>query len=223
MTITRQQQAITSALEKKILDALAVKIYPYFTANMLTFIGLLGSGITALAFILAARNMVFLYLAIIGIGINWLGDSLDGRVAKLRQALRPRYGFYIDHMVDTLSYVLVFSGIILSNLTYHYKEIWIALLILFLLMMIHSSIKAAATGIHELSFEQLGPTEARIVFIIVTFLVWLTNNQPLLQQPVSLTVLDSAGCFVCLLLFIIFIKAFGESLWGKNKISEDTS
>ncbi|HEX3820007.1 MAG TPA: CDP-alcohol phosphatidyltransferase family protein [Candidatus Sulfotelmatobacter sp.] len=96
--------------------------------------------------------------------LNWLGDSLDGTVARVRQQLRPRYGFYVDHMVDSFGAVALMGGLALSG--YMNSWITIGLLIGFLMLSIQSYLATHALGEFRLSFWRFGPTELRILLAI---------------------------------------------------------
>ena len=105
--------------------------------------------------------------------MNWLGDSLDGTLARVRQRQRPRYGFYVDHMVDSFGAVALMGGLALSG----YMHPWIAmgLLVAFLMLSIQSYLATHTLGEFRLSFWRFGPTELRILLI--------AGNLALLWKP----------------------------------------
>jgi phosphatidylglycerophosphate synthase len=107
------------------------------------------------------------------LALNWLGDSLDGTLARVRQQLRPRYGFYVDHMVDSFGALALMGGLALSG----YMHPWIALglLVAFLLLSIQSYLATHALGEFRLSFWRFGPTELRLLLA--------TGNLALLWKP----------------------------------------
>ena len=47
--------------------------------------------------------------------LNWFGDSMDGTLARVRGQQRPRYGFYVDHVVDVLGAVAMMVGMACSG------------------------------------------------------------------------------------------------------------
>jgi phosphatidylglycerophosphate synthase len=107
------------------------------------------------------------------LALNWLGDSLDGTLARVRQRQRPRYGFYVDHMVDTFGAAALMGGLALSG----YMHPWIAmgLLVAFLMLSIQSYLATHALGEFRLSFWRFGPTEIRILLAV--------GNLALLWKP----------------------------------------
>ncbi len=101
---------------------------------------------------------------IVCLGLNWLGDSLDGTLARVRQRLRPRYGFYVDHMVDSLGALALMGGLALSG--YMHPVIAIGLLIAFLTLSIQSYLATHALGEFRISFWRFGPTELRLLLAV---------------------------------------------------------
>jgi phosphatidylglycerophosphate synthase len=113
---------------------------------------------------LAAWNRYAL-LAVIGcLALNWLGDSLDGTLARVQQRLRPRYGFYVDHMVDSFGALALMGGLALSG--YMRPRIAIGLLIAFLMLSIQSYLATHTLGEFRISFWRFGPTELRLLLAL---------------------------------------------------------
>jgi archaetidylinositol phosphate synthase len=98
------------------------------------------------------------------LALNWLGDSLDGTLARVRNRQRPRYGFYVDHMVDSFGALFLMGGLALSG--FMHPALAIALLIAFLLLSIQSYLATYALGEFHLSFWRFGPTELRILLAV---------------------------------------------------------
>ena len=127
----------------------------------LGFVSQIGAGV---CYALAARNRYALLGVIAGLALNWLGDSLDGTLARVRQRQRPRYGFYVDHMVDSFGALALMGGLALSG----YMQPWIAigLLIAFLMLSIQSYLATYTLGEFRLSFWRFGPTELRLLLVV---------------------------------------------------------
>ena len=130
----------------------------------LTVLGLAAQIGAGACYALARSNKFWLLGAIVCLALNWLGDSLDGTLARVRQRLRPRYGFYVDHMVDSFGALALMGGLAFSG----YMHPWIAvgLLIGFLMLSIQSYLAAHALGEFRLSFWKFGPTELRILLAV---------------------------------------------------------
>jgi len=160
----RVQESWVAAQEKRALLRLAARTPPWVGTDHLTALGLAAQIGAGGCYALASRNRYMLLGVIACLALNWLGDSLDGTLARVRQQQRPRYGFYVDHMVDSVGALALMGGLALSS--YMHPLIAIALLIAFLLLSIQSYLAAYALGEFRLSFWRFGPTELRILLAI---------------------------------------------------------
>ncbi len=160
----RVQESFGARYEKCTLLWLAARTPPWVGTDHLTALGLAAQIGAGGCYALASRNRYMLLGVIACLALNWLGDSLDGTLARVRQQQRPRYGFYVDHMVDSVGALALMGGLALSS--YMHPLIAIALLIAFLLLSIQSYLAAYALGEFRLSFWRFGPTELRILLAI---------------------------------------------------------
>jgi phosphatidylglycerophosphate synthase len=128
---------------------------------------------TGISYALARYSHLGLGAAICFLIVNWFGDSMDGTLARVRQKLRPRYGFYLDHMLDSIGAVAMMGGLAYSG----YVSPWIAigLLTSFLLLSIQAYLAAYAMREFRMSFWRFGPTELRLLLI--------AGNLALLRWP----------------------------------------
>jgi archaetidylinositol phosphate synthase len=170
----RVQESWIAAPEKRALVWLAARTPARIGPDHLTALGLAAQIGAGVCYALAAWNRFALLGVIFFLALNWMGDSLDGTLARARQRLRPRYGFYVDHMVDSFGAVALMSGLALSG----YMNPWIAigLLVAFLMLSIQSYLATHALGEFRISFWRFGPTELRILLAI--------GNLALLWRPV---------------------------------------
>ena len=160
----RVQESWVAVAEKKTLLWLAALTPEAISPDHLTVLGLVAQIGAGVCYALAARNRWAL-LGVIGcLALNWLGDSLDGTLARVRQRQRPRYGFYVDHMVDSFGALALMGGLALSG--YMHPAIAIGLLIAFLMLSIQSYLATHALGEFRISFWRFGPTELRILLAI---------------------------------------------------------
>jgi archaetidylinositol phosphate synthase len=169
----RVQQSWTAGLEKRVLPWLAERLPDRINPDHLTALGLAAQIGAGAFYAFAASNRYALLGVVACLFLNWLGDSLDGTLARVRQRLRPRYGFYVDHMVDSFGALALMGGLALSG----YMHPWIAagLLIGFLMLSIQSYLATHALGEFRLSFWRFGPTELRILLAV--------GNLVLLAKP----------------------------------------
>ena len=162
--MVRVQESWIALAEKRALLWLAVRTPDRIGPDHLTVLGLAAQIGAGAFYALASRNRNALLAVIVCLGLNWLGDSLDGTLARARHRLRPRYGFYVDHMVDILGSVALMGGLALSG----YMHPWIAigLLIAFLMLSIQSYLATHTLGEFRISFWRFGPTELRILLAV---------------------------------------------------------
>jgi archaetidylinositol phosphate synthase len=160
----RVQQSWVAEHEKRALLWLAARTPQWIGPDHLTALGLIAQIGAGVCYALASRHKYALLGVIACLALNWLGDSLDGTLARARQQLRPRYGFYVDHMVDTFGALALMGGLALSG----FMHPWIAigLLVAFLMLSIQSYLATYALAEFRISFWRFGPTELRMLLAI---------------------------------------------------------
>lgn len=174
-TARRINRSLTASLEKRALEWMARHAPRWLTSDQLTVLGL-GAQIAAGLFYGFSRNHhYFLLLVNVCLILNWFGDSMDGTLARVRRQQRPRYGFYVDHMVDIFGAVALMCGLGYSG--YLHWPTAIAMLIAFLLLSGESYLATYTLSCFQLSQGIFGPTEIRILLII--------GNLALLHSPYS--------------------------------------
>lgn len=159
----RINQSLTAAAEKRLLVFLAARAPRWLTSDQLTALGLLAQIAAGAFFALARTHRFALLLVILCIALNWLGDSLDGTLARVRQQQRPRYGFYVDHVVDIFGTTALLTGLACSG--FMHWHIALAMLVAFLLLAGESYLATYTLGRFELSQNCFGPTELRLLLI----------------------------------------------------------
>lgn len=153
-----------AAIEKRALVWTAERMPAWVNSDHLTAIGFAAQLGTGLCYVLAAHDRRMLLVVIACLALNWFGDSLDGTLARVRQQQRPRYGFYVDHISDSIGATAMMGGLAFSG--YMHPLIAIGLLITFLLLSIQSYLATYALGEFHLSFWRFGPTELRLLLAI---------------------------------------------------------
>ncbi len=170
----RVRAAITADIEKRALVALAHRLPGWVNSDHLTVIGVIGAIGTGAGYALSVFHVHWLWLASAMLVVNWYGDSLDGTLARVRHAQRPRYGYYLDHAVDAFTTVLIGVGIGLSPFVSLYAGLGIV--ILYLLMSINVYLESAVFDEFKMDYGLIGPTEARILLIALnTVAIWMTG------------------------------------------------
>jgi len=198
----RINDILLGPLERPALAWLARKMPSWVTPDLLTGTGLFASVLICVSFWLTTYDKNFLWLVSFGILLNWFGDSLDGNLARHRHIERPRYGFFIDHVTDTLSEILVFIGLGLSP----YVDFRIALigLVAYLNIAILVYLIMVTKGVFQISLYKIGPTEIRAIAILANVGIYFANN-PKLPAPLNqFTYYDAVIAAVSLLLVVFF-------------------
>ena len=172
---SRINRSLTASVEKRALEWMARRAPHWVTSDQLTILGLgaqIGAG---LFYGLARYDRRALIFVCVCLALNWLGDSLDGTLARVRQQQRPRYGFYVDHMVDIFGATALMCGLGFSG--FLHWQISMAMLIAFLLLAGESYLATYTLSRFQMSQGIFGPTEIRILLII--------GNVALLRSPYS--------------------------------------
>jgi archaetidylinositol phosphate synthase len=157
----RLQDSMVARLEKRLLIRMAERTPGWIKPDHLTLLGFTAQLLTGVSYALARSNKLWLLAGIGFLALNWFGDSMDGTLARVRQQQRPRYGFYVDHILDSIGAVALMGGLALSG----FMHPWIAigLLVLFLLLSIQSYLATYTLGEFRMSFWSFGPTELRLL------------------------------------------------------------
>jgi phosphatidylglycerophosphate synthase len=161
---TRVHGSFLAAAERRALVWIAERMPAWVKADHLTILGFAAQIATGVCYALTAGDRRMLLAAIVCLAVHWFGDSLDGTLARVRQQQRPRYGFYVDHMLDSIGAVAMMGGLALSG--YMHPVIAVGLLIGFLLLSIQSYLATYTIGEFHLSFWHCGPTELRVMLAV---------------------------------------------------------
>ena len=164
----RLHESLVGRYERAALGYLCRNLPLWIKSDNLTALGFTGALLTCLGDWLGSRNVAFLWLAILGLVLNWFGDSLDGTLARYRRAERPQYGFFVDHTIDGFAMAFVAIGFGLSPMAH--LGVALFALISYYLVVISTFTTCLATGVFRVSFGGVGPTEVRLGLITCTVL-----------------------------------------------------
>ena len=212
----RVNDTLLGSLERPALRWLAVHSPGWMTPDIYTIIGVVGSIIIFVGYVLSRFNPGYFWLATFGFLVNWLGDSMDGTLARHRHIERPVYGFFIDHTLDALSEVIIFTGLGLSP----YVNFNVACLVLvgYLLLSVLVYIRTYLVGEFRISYSMLGPTEVRVLAILLNAAMFFFGAHSWHIQlgnwgSVPLTPYDiPIGVIGLLLLFFFLSTTFQEAV-----------
>ncbi len=204
----RVNDILLGPLERPTLRWLAAKMPAWVTPDLCTLIGVFGALSTALGYVLSNYDKMFLWLASLGFIVNWFGDSLDGTLARHRRIERPMFGFFVDHVMDAFGAAVICLGLGLTP----YVSFTVACLTLiaYLLLCVLVFIRTSVVGEFKISYGMLGPTEIRMVAILLNIAMYFGGAQTYSLNlgttgPIVFTPYDLAIAMVGLLLLSFFI------------------
>jgi archaetidylinositol phosphate synthase len=215
--LSRVHQSWLGPLERPLLAWLAERLPAAVAPDDLTVLGGLGALFCGFSYWATTLSPNFLWLASAGLILNWLGDSLDGTLARCRGIERPRYGFFVDHTTDAISQLLIILG--LGASPYIRFDTACLALISYWIAALFTFIRALATQILQISYHGIGPTEARLGLIGYNFYLILAGPASFATRFGPMTPLD----VFAILGFIVTLASFLAMGWseGRRLASED--
>ena len=199
----REQNGILASAERQALQWMAARLPTFIHSDHLTSLGLVAMLAAGAAYACSGSNNLFLHVVNLCLLLNWVGDSLDGTLARYRNRLRPRYGFYVDHILDTFSMSFLFGGLALSG--YMSPQIVALVLIAYFMLCINVYLATYTLGTFRISFGKFSPTELRLLLGV--------GNLALLYKPTvqivgrSYLLFDIGGLIAAVLLVWILITS----------------
>ncbi len=172
--LNRIQQNWLAARERRLLTWLCARLPASVTPDKLTAIGMFGAVMVFAGYLASNLAPQWLWLSIVGYGVQWFGDSLDGSLARYRKIERPSYGYFIDHSCDGLANLLIVAGIGLSPFVT--MDVAMVALAGYLLMSIHAFLSARVLGEFRLSYAAAGPTELRLMLVAMTVVMMVVGQ-----------------------------------------------
>lgn len=205
----RINTSFSAEVEDKILWKIVPFIPQWMNPDFLTYSSLLCAGFIAIFYLKSFTSPIYLLLINVLLVLNWIADSTDGKVALYRRISAPRYGYYIDHIFDSISAVFTLSGIALSGLAYT-PSYWILALVC-LLCFINSFLKTPLFNTFFISIGKVGPTDGRIYLFIVNLIVFFTGNYTNSIFGVYFTLIDISGWLLVAFLVPLLIHDIAKT------------
>lgn len=175
--LRRFNEGLLRPIERPVLAWLAERMPGYVTPDILTFLGFIGAIVAFVGYFYASTSLHMLWIASLGLVINWFGDSLDGTVARHRQIERPKYGFFVDHTADVFEQFIIALGMGLSSLIRF--DLAMIALIVYLLLSLLTFARAQLLNTFQISYIGFGPTEVRAALILMNVAIIVFPPQPL--------------------------------------------
>ena len=187
----RVNDILLGRFERWALPRMARRLPAWVTPDVLTGVAMAGAALSGLAYALAGENLLWLHVASFGLVVHWWGDSLDGTLARVRRIRRERYGFFFDHVCDAVSTVLLAVGMGAGSLMRMDVALAIGGAVLLLMVLIH--LVTIARDVFKISFGGAGPTELRLLGIVVNTAMWAAGPPAAVAWAPGFTVYDLGG------------------------------
>ncbi len=218
----RVNDILLGPLERPALQWLAAHQPEWVTPDIMTVTGIMGALVITLGYGLSRFNPAFLWLSTLGFIINWFGDSLDGTLARYRHIERPKYGFYIDHVTDVLTEIIIILGLGLTN----YIKFSVASMccIAYIAMSVLVYVRMNVMGEFKISYGKLGPTEVRLLAILLNIAMFFggvfTFNISLGSVPIAISPYDLYVAAITFLLIFFFAQTSIKQSIELRKLGE---
>ncbi len=167
----RINTGVLALFEKRVLLWIAPRLPGWVGSDHLTALAFIGMAVAAVSFVVSRVWPPSLTLVVIALAVNWFGDSLDGTVARVRRQERPRYGYYVDHVLDIVGITLLVAGMAASH--FMTAIVGLSFLVCYLLVSAEVFLATAVSGRFHMSFLRIGPTELRILLSIGTMMLYV--------------------------------------------------
>jgi len=214
-TDKRVNDILFGPLERPALQFLCCHMPAWVNPDMLTAIGVAGGLIIAVSYWLSNFDKNFLWLADFGLVLDWFGDSLDGTLARYRKVERFRYGYFIDHTLDTFKQTIICIGLGLSPFVgFNYAMLT---LVGYLQLGILTYVNTAVTGIFKISYGKIGPTEVRVIVIGANAVFYFASNPMIHLSFISISLFNLIILGLAIALFILFIVSTFTQAVSLNK------
>ena len=212
----RIQESISAGVERRLLNWFAMRMPAWVNSDHLTIVGSVGMLLAGASYALSRWHRWGLLAAILFLAVNWFGDSLDGTLARLRQQQRPRYGFYVDHILDSFGSLFLMTGLALSG----YINPWIAIgmLIVFLLLSIEVYLATYTLGSFRLSHGKLGPTEIRLALIAGNLALYFRGAHVLGGRFLLFDIGGLVGIAIMAIMLIVSAVAHTRQLYREEPL-----
>ena len=203
----RETAFLLAKPERRLLVAIASRLPKAMTSNHLTVVGAAGALGAGLTYSFSGQHAEWLWVASSMLVVNWFGDSLDGTLARVRNAERPRYGYYLDHIVDAFSTSAIGIGIGLSPFVA--LPLALCLVVVYLTLSINVYLESHVFGVFELGYGRIGPTEVRIILVMANTLLVSASGT---SRDVAWVVANAVVGVVSLLMLAALASRFGRNL-----------
>jgi phosphatidylglycerophosphate synthase len=206
----RDKRFLLARHEARVLEWIAGRLPAWVMPDHLTALGVFAALGIAAAYLLSNESTVWLWAASALLVVHWLGDSLDGTLARVRKIERPKYGYYLDHLVDALATAVIGLGLGLSP--YMLLATGLVIVIAYLVLSINTYLETYAFGVFTLGYGRLGPTEARVALIVLNALIALGVGLGFHVGDLGMTLFDLIGFGIAGLMIVTLLGRAAHNL-----------
>jgi archaetidylinositol phosphate synthase len=207
---TREPSFLLAKPEKRLLRWIAARLPKWILPDDMTALGVVAALGVAVAYQLANESLDWLWVASALLVVQWLGDSLDGTLARVRGIERPTYGYYLDHLVDAIATAAIGIGLGLSPLML--LSIGTLIVVAYLILSINVYLESFAFGRFSIGYGYVGPTEIRLILIGLNTVVALGAGLDFVVADLELTVFDVIGLGIAATMIVLLCGRAGRNL-----------
>jgi archaetidylinositol phosphate synthase len=213
---TREPNFLLARAEKRALRAIAARLPRWVLPDDLTALGVLSAIAIFVAYALSNESSAWLWVASALLVVHWFGDSLDGTLARVRGIERPRYGYYLDHLVDAIS--TAFIGIGLGLSPYMLLSVGTLIVVGYLVLSINVYLESQALGRFSIGYGLIGPTEMRLILIGLNTALAIGGGLHFGVFGATLSALDFVGIAVVMVMLLLLV---GRSLRNLRELARE--
>jgi len=207
---TREPSFLLAKPEKRLLRWIAARLPRWVLPDDMTALGVVAALGVCIAYQLSNDSVAWLWVASGLLVVQWLGDSLDGTLARVRGIERPTYGYYLDHLVDAIATALIGIGLGLSPLML--LSIGTLIVVAYLILSINVYLESYAFGRFSIGYGWIGPTEVRLILIALNTVVALGAGLDFVLADVDLTLFDLIGLAIAATMITLLLGRAGRNL-----------
>src|SRR5215208_4975365 len=213
---TREPNFLLARHEKRVLTAIARRLPRWILPDDLTALGVASAIGICIAYVASNGDKMWLWAASALLVVHWLGDSLDGTLARVRKAERPRYGYYLDHLVDAVSTACIGIGLGLSP--FMLLSTGALIVVAYLMLSINVYLESYALGRFSIGYGRIGPTEVRLLLIALNVVLALGAGLDFDIAGIALTAFDVVGLGVAAVMCVLMV---GRAFANLQSLSRD--
>lgn len=209
-TAKREMTFLLADVEGRLLRGIAARLPRVVRPNHLSAVGVVGAVGAGAGYALSGVSVHWLWMASLMLVVNWFGDSLDGTLARVREIERPRYGYYLDHIIDAFNTAAIGVGIGLSPFVE--LELALAMVVVYLMLSVNVYLESSVFRVFKMAYGPLGPTEGRIVLILGNMALVGASAWGIFQTGWGAWATNTAASLLCAAMFGVLAIRVGKNL-----------